>query len=133
MHRRGGSALRPPPAVAVLGLALSGCVSDRPGPQGTSSVSPPAATPSAAVPTATPAGLLPTARPVGGKAIATAATPPTAADLTIELSIADAAGGSLGTVLDTAGVVSAGQQATMIFEVFVAGAQKAEITKVSCT
>jgi len=56
-----------------------------------------------------------------------------AADLTIELSIADAAGGSLGTVLDTAGVVSAGQQATMIFEVFVAGAQKAEITKVSCT
>ena len=54
-------------------------------------------------------------------------------DLTIELSLADGAGASLGTVFDTAGVVRAGQQATMVFEVDMSGAQKAEITKVSCT
>lgn len=56
-----------------------------------------------------------------------------ASDLTIELSITDGAGASLGTVFDTAGVVRAGQQATMVFEVDAPGAQKAEITKVSCT
>jgi hypothetical protein len=54
-------------------------------------------------------------------------------DLTIEVSLADSAGGALGTVFDTAGVVRAGQQATMVFEVETPGAQQAEITKLSCT
>jgi hypothetical protein len=54
-------------------------------------------------------------------------------DLTITLKLADGTGASLGSVLDTAGVVQVGQEAVMVFEVEAPTAQKAEIESVACT